>query len=99
MKYILSFMIGVLVINASLAVVVDVPKVSVSQFVDGESSKDKSFQSNLPNRTRTFKIEMSLNATLTNNVQIAFGKDSVHTDSKLILTLMSALYCYIGIVV
>ncbi len=76
-------MIGILSASASLAVFVDVPKVSVSQFSDGESSQNKTFQSNLPSRARTFTIEMSLNATLTNNVQIAFGKDSVHTDSKL----------------
>jgi hypothetical protein len=76
-------MVAILSINASLAIVVDVPKVSVSQFVAGESSKDQTVQSNLPVKSRTFKIEMSLNATLTNNVQIAFGKDSVHTDSKL----------------
>jgi hypothetical protein len=83
MKYILSFMVGILSASASLAVFVDVPKVSVSQFSDGESSQNKTFQSNLPSRARTFTIEMSLNATLTNNVQIAFGKDSVHKDSKL----------------
>jgi hypothetical protein len=65
------------------AVVVDVPKISVSRFADGESSRDQSFQSSLTNRARTFKIEMSFNASMTNNVQIAFGMDSVHEDGKL----------------
>jgi len=64
-------------------VVVDVSKVPTSSFLDGEFSKDQTFQSNLPAKSRTFKIEMFFNATLTNNVQIAFGKDSVHTDGKL----------------
>ena len=45
--------------------------------------KIKLFNLNLPARARTFKVEMSFNVTLTNNVQIAFGSDSVHIDSKL----------------
>jgi len=78
------FICGVMIfiMNAS-SMVVDVPKVPVSLFSDEESSKDQNFQSNLPNRSRTFKVEMSLNVTLTNNIQIAFGMDSVHEDGKL----------------
>jgi len=80
----LNICVFVLFITFSLfGVVVDVPKAPTSSFLDGESSTDQLFQSNLPARARTFKIEMSLNATLTNNVQIAFGSDSVHTDGKL----------------
>ena len=72
----LNIFIVIVLFSISLfGVVVDVPRVPLSQFIDGESSKDQSFQSNLPNRARTFEIEMSLNATLTNNIQIAFGKD------------------------
>jgi len=72
----LNVSVFVLFFSLSLfGLVVDVPRVAESQFVDGESSKDQTFQSNLPAQSRTFKIEMSLNATLTNNVQIAFGKD------------------------
>ena len=80
------FVIGcVLVVACQMfAVVVDVPKVSFSQFADGESSRDQAFQSNVPqHHTRTFKVEISFNATFTNNVQDAFGSDSVHIDSKL----------------
>jgi len=82
MKNIIVCCLMMFVISVS-GVVVDVPTVPMSKFVDGESSVNKDFQSNLPNRARTFKIEMSLNATLTNNVQIAFGMDSVHEDGKL----------------
>jgi hypothetical protein len=76
MKYIFSFMVGILFVSTSWAVVVvDVSKVPALQFVDGESSTDQSFQSDLSARARTFKVEMSFNATMTNNVQIAFGQD------------------------
>jgi hypothetical protein len=81
MKYLF---VVVLLFSVSLfGVVVDVPKVLEYQYIDGESSREQSFQLNLPNRARTFKVEMSLNATLTNSVQIAFGIDSVHEDGKL----------------
>jgi len=80
----LNISVCILFVTFSLfGAVVDVPKISVSRFADGESSRDQSFQSSLPNRARTFKIEMSFNASMTNNVQIAFGMDSVHEDGKL----------------
>jgi hypothetical protein len=80
----LNISVCILFVTFSLfGAVVDVPKISVSRFADGESSSNTAFQSNLPSRARTFKIEMSFNASMTNNVQIAFGMDSVHEDGKL----------------
>ena len=71
------FVVGfvLVVMYQSFGVVVDVPRLPVSPYVDGEISSDTAFSSNLANRTRTFKVEISFNATMTNNVQIAFGSD------------------------
>jgi hypothetical protein len=75
MKFIFSVFV-MLVINV-FGVVIDVPRVFDNGFADGEESQDAAFQSDLPTRARTFKVEMSFNATLSNNIQIAFGADQV----------------------
>ncbi|MDA3799705.1 MAG: hypothetical protein PF692_11570 [Kiritimatiellae bacterium] len=70
------FVVGfVLVLVCQMfAVVVDVPQMPVSAFVDNEASVSAVIPEVFDKQSKTFKFYLTFNATLSNNVEIAFGQ-------------------------
>lgn len=75
MKIQIALVLLVFSIISVFGVVVDVPRVDNIPYLDGEKTKSVSYVSDVESRSRTFLVQMTFNATMTNNVQIAFGVD------------------------
>jgi hypothetical protein len=65
------------------AVTLDVARLPAPSFADGEVSGDAALPSGRTNDLRTFRLEMTFDATPSNNVQVAFGRDNLPADGFL----------------
>ena len=70
------------VVSAS-AVTLDVPRLPAPTFADGEVSGDAAIPANARDNLRRFRLELAFDATPSNNVQIAFGRDATPLDGHL----------------
>lgn len=86
MRYICPlFLLPVLLMSVPpvLAVTLDVARLPAPSFADGEVSGDASLPAVRTNDLRTFRLEMTFDATPSNNVQVAFGRDNRPGNGKL----------------
>ena len=67
----------------SPALTLDVPRLPSPAFADREVSGDASIPASARGNLRRFRLERSFDATPSNNVQIAFGRDAEPLDSAL----------------
>ena len=67
----------------AIAVTLDVARLPVPSFADGEVSGDASLPASRTNDLRTFRLEMTFESTPSNNVQVAFGRDTMPADGFL----------------
>ena len=65
------------------ALTLDVPRLSSPVFADREVSGDAAITANAAENLRRFRLEISFDATPSNNVQIAFGRDAEPLDGAL----------------
>lgn len=66
------------------AVTIDVARLPEPEFADREVSGDAVLPgTNRMDLARTFRLELTFNATPSNNVQVAFGRDTMPVDGKL----------------
>lgn len=65
------------------AVTLDVARLPAPAFADREVSGDASLPANRTNDLRTFRLELAFDATPSNNVQVAFGRDNLPADGFL----------------
>jgi len=65
------------------AVTLDVPRLPAPAFADGESSGDAALPAGRTADLRTFRLELTFDATPSNNVQVAFGRDNLPADGAL----------------
>ena len=65
------------------AVTLDVARLPEPAFADGEVSADAALPAGRTNDLRTFRLEMTFDATPSNNVQAAFGRDAAPADGCL----------------
>jgi len=66
------------------AVTLDVPRLPGPSFADREASGDAALPEGRTNGTfRVFRLEMTFDSTPSNNVQVAFGRDSLPADGFL----------------
>ena len=70
------------VVSAS-AVTLDVPRLPSPVFADREVSGDAAIPAGARDNLRRFRLELTFDATPSNNVQIAFGRDSEPLDGAL----------------
>jgi len=65
------------------ALTLDVPRLPPPAFADGEVSGDAAIPAGTQDDLRRFRLELSFDATPTNNVQVAFGRDAEPLDGAL----------------
>jgi len=65
------------------AVTLDVARLSAPSFADREVSGDAALPAGRTNDLRTFRLELAFDATPSNNVQAAFGRDDLPADGFL----------------
>jgi hypothetical protein len=65
------------------ALTLDVPRLSAPAFADREASGDAAIPVNAHDNLRRFRLELAFDATPSNNVQVAFGRDAVPPDGYL----------------
>jgi len=65
------------------AVTLDVARLPGPVFADGEVSADAALPAGRTNDLRTFRLEMTFEATPSNNVEAAFGRDCLPADGLL----------------
>jgi len=68
---------------AASAVTLDVARLPAPSFADREVSEDSALPANRLDQLRTFRLEMTFDATPSNNVQVAFGRDNMPADGAL----------------
>ena len=68
---------------AAAAVTLDVPRLPPPAFADGEVSGDAAIPAGTQDDLRRFRLVFSFDATPSNNVQIAFGRDAEPLDGAL----------------
>ena len=70
---------------SAMAVTLDVARLPAPSFADREASGDAALpdSTNRMDNLRTFRLEMSFEATPSNNVQVAFGRDNRPADGAL----------------
>jgi hypothetical protein len=73
-KNILAIAICFMLVQSVSAVIVEIPEMPVSTFVDNEASVSAVIPEVLDKQSKTFKFYLTFNATLSNNVEIAFGQ-------------------------
>lgn len=78
--YLLALSLSVL---SAAAVTVDVPRLSGPSYADREVSGDVALPENRLAKMRVFRLEMTFDATASNNVQVAFGHDTMPADGAL----------------
>ena len=67
----------------SAAVTLDVARLPAPAFADREVSEDAVLPANRLDQLRTFRLEMTFESTPSNNVQVAFGRDTLPADGAL----------------
>jgi len=82
MRGILFFAFPCLALCAT-AVTLDVSRLQAPAFADKEASGDAALPAGRTNDLRTFRLEMTFDATPSNNVQVAFGRDNLPADGFL----------------
>ena len=65
------------------ALTLDVPRLASPTFADREVSGDAAIPANVRDNLRRFRLELAFDATPSNNVQIAFGRDAEPLDGAL----------------
>ena len=65
------------------ALTLDVPRLPAPTFADREVSGDAAIPANAAENLRRFRLELTFDATPSNNVQIAFGRDAEPLDGAL----------------
>jgi len=65
------------------AVTLDVARLPAPSFADGEVSEDSALPANRFDLLRTFRLEVTFDPTPSNNVQVAFGRDTLPADGAL----------------
>ena len=65
------------------AVTLDVARLPAPAFADREVSGDAALPANRLDDMRTFRLEMTFESTPSNNVQVAFGRDTMPADGFL----------------
>ena len=65
------------------AVTLDVTRLPAPSFADNEVSGDAALPANRLALLRVFRLEMTFDATASNNVQVAFGRDAMPSDGAL----------------
>ena len=75
MKKMLYCLAVFLLVNVVFAVNVIIPDMPDSEFADNEASVNAVIPEIFDKQSKTFKFSLTLNATLSNNVEIAFGTD------------------------
>ena len=68
---------------SAFAVTLDVARLPAPAFADREVSGDASLPAGRTNDLRTFRLEMTFESTPSNNVQVAFGRDTMPSDGAL----------------
>ncbi len=68
---------------AAVAVTLDVPRLPPPAFADREVSGDAAIPANVRDNLRRFRLDISFEASASNNVQIAFGRDADLLDGVL----------------
>ena len=68
---------------AAAAATLDVPRLPSPVFADREVSGDATLPTGIQDDLRRFRLELSFDATPTNNVQVAFGRDAEPLDGAL----------------
>ena len=68
---------------SAAAVTVDVPRLPAPAHANWEASADTAIPTNTTDNLRVFRLEMTFSATLSNNVQVAFGRDKLPADGFL----------------
>ena len=76
-------LLPILLALSTFAVTLDVPRLTTPAFADREASGDTDIPPGACRDLRNFRIQLSFDATTTNNVQLAFGRDSEPLDSHL----------------
>jgi hypothetical protein len=74
---------ALLMAASSSAVTLDVPRLPAPVFADREVSGDAAISANAIDNLRRFRLEISFDATPSNNVQVAFGRDGSPLDGHL----------------
>ncbi len=69
--------------SLAAAVTLDVPRLPAPAFADREVSGDAALPKTAAGSLRRFRLELAFDATPSNNVQAAFGRDCEPTDGKL----------------
>ncbi len=65
------------------ALTLDVPRLPAPVFADREAAGDTAIPVNAHENLRRFRLELAFDATPSNNVQVAFGRDAEPLDGKL----------------
>jgi hypothetical protein len=65
------------------AVTIDVARLPAPSHADREVSGDAAMPATRLDNMRTFRLELTFNASPSNNVQVAFGRDAMPADGKL----------------
>ena len=77
MKKVIICCLVSLLFNIAYAVNVSIPDMPTSEFADNEASVNAVIPEIFDKQSKTFKFYLTLNATLSNNVEIAFGTDRI----------------------
>ena len=75
--------VTLLIAASSSAITLDVPRLPAPVFADREVSGDAAISANAIDNLRRFRLEISFDATPSNNVQVAFGRDGSPLDGHL----------------
>ncbi len=73
---------GLAALTAS-AVTLDVPQLPAPAYLNWEVAADTALPANRTNGLRVFRLELTFDATPSNNVQVAFGRDTLPEDGFL----------------
>ena len=76
-------LLAALAAGSAGAVTLDVPRLPAPAFADREVSGDAALPAGRTADLRTFRIELTFDATPSNNVQVAFGRDNLPADGFL----------------
>ena len=82
MRNLFLFALSLSALSAA-AVTLDVARLPEPSFADREVSGDVALPANRLDLLRTFRLEMTFDSTPSNNVQVAFGRDTMPADGAL----------------
>ena len=83
LRWLILFSLALTFATFAPALTLDVPRLPVSGFADGETSGEAVITSAAQRDMQMFRLELSFEATPSNNVQIAFGNDNRPADGLL----------------